>query len=399
MIPTSPFSPVKGNSADALAQVSVRLGHWLREQALPFWLAHGIEPESGAHHEQMLADGRPDTQANIRVRVQARQIFAYSFAYCRGWAGPEALTAVRRMRHFLDNRAAGAAGGYSHLLNPRFDVIDRRQDLYDHAFHLLACAWEYKAFGDPAHLEAARALVGFLDRRFGADYGGWIEGDYAYTYRRQNPHMHLFEAFQALYEVTGDGHWLARAGEIFTLFETCFYCPQRGLLFEFFERDWRLAPGEAGRVVEPGHMLEWVWLLERYGRWADRPVGHYTERLYREALAIGQTSSGLILDQVDADAPQTQGPKRSWPMTELIKASIARARTGDADAQGRVIKAVNALFDCYLCGAKPGTYVDRRDENDAVMVDVAPASTLYHLVIAAAELADYAAEVALTEGG
>lgn len=374
-----------------LVRASRRLNRWLGEQALPLWLHRGIDRTSGANHEQLLADGRPDEQVNIRVRVQARQIFTYSFAYCRGWLEPEALGVLQRLRDFVDTHAAHSRGGYSHLLNPKFRVIDDRQDLYDHAFHLLACAWEYQATGDQRRLAAARSLVAFLDRRFGADYGGWTEGDYAYRHRRQNPHMHLFEAFQALYEVTGDSHWLIRAGEIFSLFENRFYCPERGLIFEFFKRDWRRASGAPGRLVEPGHMLEWVWLLERYGRWAARPVAHYTERLYREALAIGQTPSGLVLDEVDCDAPQRRGTKRCWPMTELIKASIAQARAGDPTAEARAVRAVNALFQFYLCGQTPGTYIDRRGPEDEVIAAIAPASTLYHLVIAAAELADYVA--------
>lgn len=391
MTPKTLESPLPPQPGCPLVRASERLNHWLSEQALPFWLHQGIDSARGAHHEQLLADGRPDLQANIRVRVQARQIFTYSFAYCRGWLGAEALDVVRRLRAFVDTHTAQAHGGYSHLLSPQFRVIDRRQDLYDHAFHLLACAWEYRATGDQRHLLAAQSLVEFIDRRFGAEYGGWAEGDYDYRHRRQNPHMHLFEAFQALYEVTDDRHWLIRAGEIFTLFESRFYCPERGFLFEFFELDWRRASGTPGRLVEPGHMLEWVWLLERYGRWAARPVAHYTESLYRNALAIGLTPSGLVLDQVDCDAPQRTGPKRCWPMTELIKASIAQARAGDSIAETRAASAVDALFRFYLCGQVPGTYIDRRGAEDEVIAATAPASTLYHLVIAAAEIADYVA--------
>src|SRR5690625_6604298 len=77
-------SPLLPQPDCPLVRASERLNHWLCEQALPYWLHHGIDSASGAHHEQLLADGRPDLQANIRVRVQARQIFPYSFAYSRG---------------------------------------------------------------------------------------------------------------------------------------------------------------------------------------------------------------------------------------------------------------------------------------------------------------------------
>src|SRR3546814_5449526 len=83
--------------------------------------------------------------------------------------------------------------------------------------------------------------------------------------RRQNPHMHLLEAFLALYEASGEAHWLARAQSIHDLFRRHFL--QQGQLVEFFDADWREVPQDgrdgARRLREPGHFFEWAWLLHR----------------------------------------------------------------------------------------------------------------------------------------
>ena len=54
--------------------------------------------------------------------------------------------------------------------------------------------------------------------------------------------------------------------ELGTLFRGRFLDPQTGALAEFFTDDWARAPGEAGRLVEPGHQFEWAWILSNLQR-------------------------------------------------------------------------------------------------------------------------------------
>lgn len=375
---------------ETIKSAAERLEHWIANEALPLWQRLGLEPTQGGHIEQLHADGQIDHQANIRVRVQARQAFSFAFSTARGWC--EAEPEARQLMRFIETRAAhpSAGGGFTHLLSPDFAVIDTKQDLYDHAFSLLAYAWCHRAFGDAAYLQGATDLVAHLDRRFGSDCGGWIEGDYPHSQRRQNPHMHLFEAMMALHEASGDARWLARAGELFALFQTRFYDREREVLFEFFNDDWTLKHAPEKAPIEPGHMMEWVWLLDWYHRLSGHPVDRYTEALYRRGLELGQVASGLLWDEVTLDGTVLKPTKRCWGLTELIKASLVRARAGDAEAEPRAVKAIDDLFRYYLCAPTPGAYVDQRGERDEVVVDKAPASTLYHLVVLAAEVADYA---------
>ena len=367
-----------------------RMETWIRDQALPLWQKVGFDPEFGANYERLLPDGQPDLEAKTRVRVQARQAFFYAAAFHRGWC-PEGQKLATGLLNFVHQHAAHptAGGGYTHLLDKHFTVIDTKQDLYDHAFFVLANAWCYRAFGDEAALREAEKLVAHLDAKFGADYGGWVEGDYAYACRRQNPHMHLFEAFLALYDATGDAKWLARVGELFALFQSRFFDPQQQVLLEFFNDDWTRCADERGDIVEPGHMMEWVWLLDWYSRRSGRPVKRYTDALYNKALEIGVAKSGLLFDSVMPDGRVLDHNKRCWGLTEFIKANLVQIRAGDPNATERAVKGVEDLFTYYLCASTPGSYVDQRGADDEVVVDVAPASTLYHLIVLAMELLDH----------
>src|SRR3546814_13925869 len=64
-------------------------------------------------------------------------------------------------------------------------------------------------------------------------------------------HMHLLEACLALHEATKETAYLDRAGLLLDLFRDRFLVT--GSLREFFTDDLRPAPGDAGRIVEPGH--------------------------------------------------------------------------------------------------------------------------------------------------
>lgn len=374
----------------ALQAAADRLQHWITREAIPLWLRLGFSPETGAHYERLTPFGEVDREASLRMRVQARQMFFYAQAYDRGWCD-QGRAAAEGMLAFVRAKAAhpSAAAGYVHLLTADHQHQDIRQDLYDHAFFLLALAWIYRAFGNKSALEEAEALVAHLDTRFGSAVGGWIEGDYDYACRRQNPHMHLFEAFLALYDATGDSRWLARVGELFALFQTRFFDSQRGVLFEFFNEDWTRLADQRGEVVEPGHMMEWVWLLDWYSRRSGRPVSQYTRVLYERGLALGMAPSGLLYDAVAADGRVLDSGKRCWGMTELIKASLVQIRAGHPRAEAIAVKAVDDLFTYYLCAPVPGSYVDRRGAEDQVIAAEAPASSLYHLIVAAVELVDH----------
>lgn len=369
---------------------ALRLENWIKNDAIPLWLARGLDLKTQAHYERLLPSGAADLESNTRVRVQARQAFFFTLAAHRGWC-EQGQKVAQNLLGFVQTHAAhlSAGGGYTHLMDKNFEVVDSKQDIYDHAFFILANAWSYRAFGDKAALAEAEKLVAHLDARFGSMCGGWIEGDYDYPCRRQNPHMHLFEAFLALYDATGDAKWLARVGELFSLFQTRFFDEKQQVLFEFFQNDWQRCADAKGDVVEPGHMMEWVWLLDWYCRRSGRPVSQYTQVLFEKGIAIGMDKSGLLFDAVAPDGRVIDRNKRCWGITELIKASLVQIREGNPAAEAIAIKAVNDLFDYYLCASTPGSYVDQRGAEDEVVVDVAPASTLYHLIVAAVELIDH----------
>jgi len=377
-----------------LKQGTVEFVNWFKEYALPLWSTQGIDPSVGASYERFLINGEVDKEVKPRVRVQARQIFTFCKAQELGWM-PDASGVVDGLVSFAKKYGAHPSGqGYGHLLSPQYELVESHLDLYNHAFWILASAARYKTFKDAAAVEQANDIIHMLDANFGSVSGGWLEGDYDAPCRRQNPHMHLFEASMAMYEATGDAPWLARAGELFCLFETRFFDPKYGVLREFFDNDWQILEDAKGDIIEPGHMMEWVWLLRWYERLSGHDVSVYANAMYDTGLTIGKTESGLMYDEVSPEGNVlANGTKRCWPIIEMIKASIVQARAGASEGAEELAGAsLRLLLDQYLTHETKGLYIDRRDGDDAVISDVAPASTLYHLIVAAEEVDKYVTE-------
>ena len=367
-----------------------RYAEWMQSQALPFWSTAGLAPNQ-AFYERLLANGEPDTTANIRVRVQARQIYSFAMADHLDWfAGGSAISAA--LYAFMEKHARlDGRAGYGHLMNAQFALINNKIDLYDHAFYLLAMAWLYRVTEDRIYLTRAEEIINDLDEHFSSEYGGWSEGDYKTNCRRQNPHMHLFEAFMSLYECSGQAQWLARASAIFKLFKAHFFDAENQVVLEFFTEDWQPLANDTGKIIEPGHMVEWVWLLRWYEKLTQVDVDYWANALYIKAYEIGIAPSGLMYDSMMLDGAMTTQCKRSWPMTELIKANIAQARAGFSDCEAKAAQAVDLLFKYYLTVACDGSWLDQRGPEDEISCELAQASTLYHLMCACKELVDYCA--------
>ncbi|MBT0586815.1 AGE family epimerase/isomerase [Alteromonas oceanisediminis] len=360
---------------------------WLRSEVLPVWSGVGID-QHGASVERILASGMPDISANKRIRVQARQMFSFAYAQHRGWID-NGIELIADLDRFVEHYARKEGSGiYVHVLDANNQVINSHQDLYDCAFFLLAYAWRYHVFGDLKALNRANKLLKHIDLELKQYPGGWSEGSSPSPFRRQNPHMHLFEAFLALYRVTQQGKWLAKAGEIFCLLETRFIDHQQGVLLEYFDMKWQPLKHNDELIVEPGHMMEWVWLLRQYQQHTQSPVEGLCQSLYHNALSLGlDKHTNLLFDEISPVGVPLKATKRCWPMTEWVKASLAQSDNADdkhnydyiADANN----AIASLLQHYRSGAQ---YIDQLGQNNEVTCDHAPASTLYHLLMAEAEI-------------
>lgn len=333
-------------------------------------------------------DGRPFSRAPQRLIVQARQIHSYVLAARKGWhADGDRLARMAHASMLRDFRAPDGDPGWVFAVDRDGVPVDGRRDLYAHAFVLLALGSYAGRTGDPAVLALADETLGFLDRYMQSPRGGFVEAlPPGERPRRQNPHMHLFEAFLNLWENTHERRYLERAAEMHWLFTERFFQPETGVLLEYFDEEWRPAPGEAGHVVEPGHHCEWIWLLRRYERETGSDVQRHVDALYGHVQRHGRDGAGLLPDELLDDGRLRTPSRRLWPMTEAVKAHLLEAHRGRPGALEAAVSLVDLMFERFLSGAAPGGWIDRLDAAGAPLGNLMPASSLYHVVGAIDEL-------------
>jgi mannose/cellobiose epimerase-like protein (N-acyl-D-glucosamine 2-epimerase family) len=367
------------DSADIVAKLKLRM----IEHALPLWSTEGWDATTGGFIERLHPDGRADRLAPRRVRVQARQIYCYAKAAQMGWYPQGRDIALKGLEYLLARaKAPDGRPGFVNTLMPDGTVKDPLRDSYDHAFVLLALSTVYALDRDAQVRAEIDALLSFMDAHLRSPHGGVLEGLPSSMPRRQNPHMHLFEAMIAAFDATHDTVFQQRAGDFFALFLANLYDKQKRVLGEYFEEDWsKIEPVS----VEPGHQAEWVWLLKGFERITGCPTGRHRGELLESALRYRDETTGCLIDEGDDVGNIRRHTRRLWPQTEIAKAWIAQAEAGEAGAADEARAALARLERHYLSHPVAGGWYDQFDRDGNSLVATIPASSFYHVLCAVAE--------------
>jgi N-acylglucosamine 2-epimerase/mannose-6-phosphate isomerase len=360
---------------------------WLFETALPFWAEAGVDRRDGGFVEQLDLSGRDGGVPFKRTRAQARQIYCFSHAALMGWEPGRAVS--DHGWQFLTAHGRRGDGGWVRRMGRAGGALDQTCDAYDMAFALFAHGWRHRLTGDDAIVDSALETVEALDRLLRHPNGlGWRAEENDEGPRQQNPHMHIIEAAIELAESTGHPRFRALVEEVLGLFQVRFFDRDAGVLREFYNADWSRLDSPEGRIVEPGHMMEWSWILYRAERLLGLDCRADARRLFETAERIGVAAgTGLTLDQVDAEGAVIAGGSRSWPQTETLKAHLAVLENDGVDTRAGIARCVDNLLDRYLAApALPGAWIDQFDAAGNPAADKIPPTTFYHVLLAFSEL-------------
>jgi mannose/cellobiose epimerase-like protein (N-acyl-D-glucosamine 2-epimerase family) len=364
---------------------------WLRETLIPAWIARAVRPGRAGFVEMLdPSDPARDFGPVRTTLVTARLTYVFSHAHL---LDPQsgALAAAHHGFAFLrDVCREGGPRRFLHSVHEDGTPVDARTDLYDLAFVLFAMAWYYRATQDDQALAIADEVIGFIENEMAHPLGGFVEDTLGMLPRRQNPHMHLLEAFHALAESTGEKRWLDHASAIVRLAREHLVDTETGTLGEYFTDDWKPAAGAAGMVCEPGHHFEWTWLLLHHWRLTgDVEARDLAEMLYSFAIRYGvddgSTGPLAAFDVFDRNGTVTASTKLLWPQTEAIKAFLARIEfLDDADAAERLDRHLASLFRWFVA-PETGLWFNQLAKDGTPTQTVIPVRVLYHLLLALAE--------------
>jgi len=343
-----------------LQDAADRARTWLFDAMFPFWAERAVHP-SGGFRERVALDGSPLDDSVSRVRVQARQTYVFARAALMGWRPERAKALVEHGIASLLGPCRREDGLVGRMVEVGVGLADPQPELYDNAFALLALAWAARALDAPHLLTEANAMLARLETTHAHAAGGFLESLPASPPRRQNPHMHVFEASLALAAAKPNGaqndDHLARAGAMKALLENRFFDTRTGHLLEFFNDDLTAIDGEDGDVIEPGHEFEWAALLHVDADLRSAAPSNLARTLYDNGLA-SLDAQGFAPMSTRRDGSQRDASRRTWSQTEALRAHVAFARTGDGAAAKRAVDLVDAIFEAHLNPAPAGAWID-----------------------------------------
>lgn len=368
-----------------LRETAHRARAFLLGPAAQMW-SRGGQLRNGLFPERFELSGLENTEY-FRTFVQARHVFSFACIGCLGWDGPWRELIAGAVETLLTS-AKRPDGFFVHKMDSNAVPLDDRADLYDQSFVLLALAVSGSSLERPEFFDEAENLLTRIRERWSHPQGGYREGEIAdAAIRRQNPHMHLLEAFLALSEASNRPVFAAAAQEIAELARNSFMDQSSGALLEYFSDNLHPAGGVAGRIAEPGHCFEWAWLFERFAAAGSPEWIEVSDRLTEFGRKFGlDHDRGVAVNAVLTDGQLHDGRARLWAQTERIKAAAIRSRRlgSEAEAQEAILAARG--LEKYYDVPTPGLWRDKLNPDRSWLKELAPGTSLYHISCAYSEL-------------
>jgi mannobiose 2-epimerase len=266
---------------------------FLTSNTANWWLTHGVDTTYGGFYGTLNAQGNSIAPRDKGLIQEARHLWTFSLYYERRGALPAAKAAADSTYAFIVSHLRDTSDGefFFKVNETGTTVVDSKKLLYAEGFAVYALAEYGRVFNVQAAKDYALACFRHMDARaHDATYGGYDQrndppGWLATGVEKEtNTHIHLMEAYTALYEATSDATVGVRLNELIDVVVQHLLQPTN-YVAQNFKRDWT----PFGSVfVSYGHDLETAWLLMD----AARAAGRATEAGVRAAaLAMGRHSS------------------------------------------------------------------------------------------------------------
>ncbi|RMR03274.1 N-acylglucosamine 2-epimerase [Pseudomonas savastanoi pv. glycinea] len=353
--------------------------HFL-QTIVPVWLGPGWNAQLALPYEAVDAEHLPLPPQRYRAMACARQLFLFS-SLIDDPAVPEAATRAAALfrslqRHFHD----AEHGGWFYSIDPQGAPLDRRKDLYTHAFIIFACAQYWARVREPLVESVLNAALDVVAEQFADDdglYEAVLDEDWATmgSGPLQNPLMHLAEALLATVEVRADEATLATLNELAAAMQRRFVDSQHGVMLE--------KPLEAvDNWYEPGHQFEWYFLLESSPHLRGSALHQSLSTAFIHAEAQGvDAKTGAVAAALTSDGHIQDGTQRIWAQAEYLRALTLRP--GSEAALGKQLLALQKRF-LHASG-----WNECLDANGQVSRSDMPSTTPYHLATCYIGLARY----------
>ncbi len=303
----------------------------LRQNILPFWKQHSVDP-TGGFYGRLLYDGVPIPGVQKGAVLNARILWTFSSEY-RLFADSKALElANRAQREYIDRFIDKEYGGVYWLLSGQGPSHDSVKLAYAIAFGIYGLSEHYRATKNPESLEKAIELYNSLETHlFDKSYGGYLEsasrkwdGPARFSYegdgtqeKSMNTHLHVLEAYTNLFRVWPDPRLKQQTEALIELFLNKIIDHKRGHQKLFFARNW----DSLAEIDSYGHDIEMSWLLYEAAKVLnDKKLLKETAKVAVEIARV-QAAEGLHPEggmMYEKKGNRLNQERSWWPQSEAV---------------------------------------------------------------------------------
>jgi len=316
-----------------LAQYKVAMQEELKA-ILDFWMTHTVDESNGGFIGQIDYNNKIINEAPKGAVLNARILWSFSAAYnltgntiYLGFA-ERAFNYI--VTYFIDKEYRGVYWSVDHKGQP----LDTKKQVYAQAFTIYALSEFYKATKNPTAISEAIDLYDVINK-YSYDK---INGGYTEAFTREwdiiadlrlsdkdanekksmNTHLHLLEAFTALYQVWQYEPVKKKIAGLAQNFMQHIIDPATNHQYLFFDEQWN----PKSNTISYGHDIETAWLLQE----AAEVVGDAD--LIKSTKAIAVSMSDAVKNGLDNDgglwyeyepaAHHLIKEKHMWPQAEAM---------------------------------------------------------------------------------
>ena len=313
-------------------RMAAEMAACLTENIMPYWLDKMIDPRGG-YYGRRDGDDRLHEDAPKGAIMNARILWTMAAAY-RTTGNRDNLEGARRafnyiMNHFIDKEW----GGVFQSVTAYGEPLDTRKQFYAIAFVIYGLSEYYKATQDENALEEAVNLFNVIENHSrDRERGGYIEAmtrDWKpaidmrlsekdeNSSKTMNTHLHILEAYSALYSVWKNQELREALESLIKLFLDKIIDGKNHHLGLFFDEDWNRQDAE----ISYGHDIEASWLLlEAAQTLGDenlvKEVKHATKKL-ADAAIEGRCADGSMVYERHKNGSY-DNEKHWWVQAETV---------------------------------------------------------------------------------
>lgn len=301
---------------------------------LEYWMQYTIDKKYGGFYGSINNKNHPLPAAPKGVVLHARILWTFSVAYQQSRNKAHLEVATRAFEYISRKFNDAAYAGVYWSIDETGKMLDGRKQIYGLAFCIYGMSEYAAATANKDALDYAIQLYNLIEkysfdplnngymeafsRKWGSADDLRLSAKDANEKKTMNTHLHIIEAYAALYKVWPGEKLRQRIENLLAVIDQHFIDLETYHLRLFFDDQWN----ERKDVISYGHDIEAGWLLLQCAEIIDN--SHWIQKYHQHAIGLtnaaieGLDKDGGLWYEYEQNSKHLIKEKHWWPQAEAM---------------------------------------------------------------------------------